>query len=107
MTVSIENFQKLEIRIGTIVEAVPVEGSEKLLSIIINFGNETRQIVAGIAAWYTPDALVQKQIPVIVNLEPRMIKGVESQGMILAADDEGRAVLLRPEKQVADGAKVR
>jgi len=101
------DFQKLDIRIGTIIEAAPIKGSEKLLRLMLDFGDEKRQIVAGIAAWYTPEELLQKQIPVIANLEPRMIKGVESQGMILAADDEGRAVLLHPEKPVAKGSKVR
>lgn len=105
--VPLSDFQKLDIRIGTIVEAAPVEGSEKLLRLMLDFGDEKRQIVAGIAAWYTPEALLQKQIPVIVNLEPRMIKGVESQGMILAADDEGRAILLAPEEHLANGSKVR
>ena len=105
--ISFSDFQKLDIRIGTIIEATPVEGSEKLLRLMVDFGDESRQIVAGIAAWYAPEALAQKQIPVILNLEPRAIKGMESQGMILATDDNERAVLLHPERQVVDGAKVR
>lgn len=77
------------------------------MRLIINLGNEERQLVAGIGLWYAPEEFIGKQIPILTNLEPKTIKGIESQGMMLAADDNERAVLLHPEKQVADGTKVR
>lgn len=102
-----EDFQKLDIRIGTIVEAEALEGSTKLLKLVIDIGKEKRQLVAGIAKSYQPEEVIGKQIPVLVNLEPKMLHGLESQGMILAADNEGYPVLLHPEKEITSGSRVR
>lgn len=123
--VTIDDFRKLDIRIGKVVSAEKVENSDKLLKLIFDFGFENgsthsidsgqagltikRQIIAGIAEFY-PDfgALVGKEMPVIINLEPRVLRGLESQGMILAASDsDGRCVILNPEKEVPPGSVVR
>jgi methionine--tRNA ligase beta chain len=104
--ITYDDFAKLEIKIGTILSAEKVEGADKLLKLQINLGDEERQVVAGIAEWYSPEELVGKQVPVLANLEPRKLRGVESQGMILAAGDK-TAVLLHPEKKVSNGAKVK
>ena len=105
--VKFDDFAKLDIRVGKIVEAEKVPGAEKLLKLIIDFGNQKRQIVAGIAEFYSPEQLKGKQIPAIVNLEPRKFKGIESQGMIMAIDVDNDCVLLHPNKEVPAGAKVR
>jgi methionine--tRNA ligase beta chain len=105
--ITFEDFKKLDIRIGRILLAEKVEGTDKLIKLEIDLGTEKRQVVAGIAEFYQPEQLVGRQIPVLVNLEPRTIRGAESHGMILAADDEGRAVLLHPEKEVPPGSIIR
>lgn len=106
MMVTFDNFAKLEIRIGTITSAEKVEGADKLLKLEIDFGDEKRTIASGIAEWYKPEDLVGKQVPVLINLEPKNFKGVESQGMILAAGSD-TAILLHPDKEVPPGTKVR
>jgi len=113
--INFNEFQKIDLRVGKIVEAEKVEGTEKLLKLkvdlgtdpSINSGQEIRQIVAGIAQFYQPEDLIGKEIVVVVNLEPRILKGIESQGMLLAADAEGRPILLRPDKEVPPGTKIR
>jgi methionine--tRNA ligase beta chain len=107
MNVSFEDFKKCEMRIGTVVLAEPVEGSEKLLRLEVDFGNEIgkRQILSGIAKFYKPQDLVGKQLPFIVNLEPRKMMGLESQGMLIAANNDG-PVLLFPDKEVLAGASL-
>lgn len=107
MNITFEEFKKLRIRIGLIVEAEKVEGTDKLLKLQVDFNDEKRQIVSGIAEFYKPEQLVGKQFPFVVNLEPRIIRGVESQGMILAVDVEGKAVLLKPVKKVPNGSVVK
>ena len=102
-----EDFAKLDIRIGKILSAEKVENADKLLKLEIDIGTEKRQVLAGIAEFYKPEELVGKQIPFLANLEPRKLRGLESQGMILAADADGKAVLLHPDKEVLDGSKVR
>ena len=102
-----DDFAKLEIKIGKVLSAEKVEGADKLLKLQVDFTSEQRQIVSGIAEFYFPDDLVGKEFPFIVNLEPRIIIGVESQGMILAADVDGGAVLLNPDKEVPPGSKVK
>ncbi|HUX36227.1 MAG TPA: methionine--tRNA ligase [Candidatus Paceibacterota bacterium] len=113
---TIDDFKKLDIRIGKIISAEKIENSDKLLKLIFDFGIEhgsteltiKRQIIAGIALSY-PDytALVGKEMPVIFNLEPRTLRGYESQGMILAASDGEKAVILNPEKEVPPGSIVK
>jgi len=105
--ISFNEFQKIDLRVGKIVEAEKVEGTDKLLKLKVDLGAEKRQLVAGIAQFYQPEDLIGKEIVVVVNLEPRILKGIESQGMLLAADVEGRPILLRPDKEVPPGTKIR
>jgi methionine--tRNA ligase beta chain len=106
--VNIEDFQKLEIRIGRVKSVEKVEGADRLLKFIFDIGGEDRQIISGIAESYPdPSMLVGREVPIIVNLEPRTIKGFESNGMVLAADSDGMPVLLHPERDVPTGSLVK
>lgn len=105
--ISFEQFTSLDIRVGVIKEAGPIKGSNKLLKLNVDIGSEIRQVVAGIAQGYRPEDLIGMQVVVIANLEPAKLFGVESQAMLLAADADGRAVLLGPSENVEPGTKVR
>jgi len=103
-----DDFQKVQLRIAKILGAEKVEKTEKLMKIQIDLGTEQRQIVAGIAAKYAPDDLIGKQVVVVANLEPATIRGVESNGMLLAASTEdGELALLIPDKEIADGSRIK
>jgi len=105
--ISYEDFAKLEIRIGTVIAVEPVPETDKLLKCTIDFGElGTRTIVSGIAQWKKPEELVGKQLPYIVNLAPKMLRGVESQGMLLAASDDDGVALLFPERILHAGTKL-
>ena len=105
--INIDDFKKAEIKIGKILSAEGVEGSEKLLKLSVDFGEESpRQILSGIAKSYEPETLVGKLVPFVTNLEPRQMMGLESQGMILAASSEGKAVILMPDGDVPPGSTV-
>jgi methionyl-tRNA synthetase len=105
--ISFTEFQKLDLRIGKIIEATPVPNSKKLIKIIVDFGSEKRQAVAGLLKWYKPEELVGKKRVFLLNLQKRMLAGVESQCMILAAEDnEGNVTVLQPEKDIAEGSKI-
>jgi len=100
-------FKKLDLRVAKIVEAEKVEKTDNLLKLQIDLGNEKRQIIAGIAKYYSPDELVGRQIIVVANLEPATIRGVESNGMLLAAtDDEDNLALLGLDKAMPNGSKI-
>jgi methionyl-tRNA synthetase len=103
--IAFEEFQNLDIRVGTVLAAENIKGSDKLLRLEVDIG-EKRQIVAGIAKSHSPSELIGKQVVVLANMKPAKLFGVESCGMVLAADIEG-AVLLMPEKKVREGTKVR
>ncbi len=106
--ISYDDFAKLDIRIGTIVAAELVPETDKLIKCTIDFGEMgQRTIVSGIAQWKTPADLVGKQCPYIVNLAPRVLRGVESQGMLLAVGADDGVVLLHPERVIAPGARIR
>lgn len=106
-TITIDVLKQLDIRIGKIVSAEAIEGSEKLLKLQVDFREFQRQILSGIAKFYTPEDLIGKECPFIVNLEPRMMMGLESQGMLIATGaEDGAAVLLHPDKEVPEGAKI-
>ncbi|MFA6373360.1 MAG: methionine--tRNA ligase subunit beta, partial [Methanothrix sp.] len=105
--ISFEEFGSLDLRIGEIKEAGPIKGSKKLLKLLVDIGDETRQVVAGIAGAYSAEELVGTQVVVLTNLKPTKLFGVESQAMLLAADAVGKAVLLRPREFVETGTKVR
>lgn len=104
--ISIDEFKKLELKVATIIRAEPHPNADKLLVLQIDLGSEERQIVAGIKGHYAPEALVGRQVVVVANLETAKLRGVESQGMMLAASDGDRIVILIPEKKVSPGVKV-
>ncbi len=112
--VSFEEFSKMDIRTGRVIESVKKDGSDKLLRLIVDFGEEgTRNILAGISQWYKPEDLIGKDFVFIINLEPRKIMGEESQGMLLAADpdsigaDGKKPNPLKPKSKVPPGSKIR
>ena len=111
--ISYDDFAKLDIRIGTVVAAEAVPETDKLIKCMIDFGPEParlgiRTIVSGIREWKQPEELVGKQLPYIVNLVPRIIKGIESQGMLLAGAPDGTGlVLLHPERAVHPGVQLK
>ncbi len=116
-TIKFDDFAKLEIRIGKILSAGKVENSNKLLKLEVDFGpasaqgsgeaREKRQIIAGLAKFYTPEDLVGKECPFAFNLELKSLGGLESQGMILCPSDENGPVLLHPDKPVPPGSKIK
>jgi len=106
--VSIEEFKKMDLRLAEVLSAEKVSGADKLLKLTLSLGEEKREVVAGIAQYYQPEELVGKKVAMIANLQPAKIRGIESQGMILAAvDQENKLTLLVPEKDVSTGAKIR
>ncbi len=103
-----DDFAKLDIRIGQVVAAEMVPNADKLIKCTVSFGDlGQRTIVSGIAQWKKPEELVGKRLPYIVNLAPRVLRGVESQGMLLAASDENGVALLQPEREVPLGTKLK
>ena len=105
--ITIDQFKGIELKVGTVKAAEPHPNADRLLVLRVDVGGEERQIVAGIRAHYAPESLVGRQVVVVANLEPAKLRGVESQGMLLAAADGERVVLLRPDDAVASGAVVR
>ena len=106
--INFEQFQAIDVRVVTILSAERVEGSEKLLKLTVQNGDERRTIVAGIGNVYEPTDLINKQTTIVANLEPRILMGVESQGMLLAASDmDGKAVILSPEREVPPGIRLK
>jgi methionyl-tRNA synthetase C-terminal region/beta chain len=103
----IEDFQKLDIRVGIVKSAERIEGT-KLLRLIVDVGGQERQIISGIAPWYSPEDLINRKVIVLANLKPKKIRGYESQGMILAAGcEEGqRPFVLTVEGDAPSGSKV-
>jgi methionyl-tRNA synthetase len=123
MNASIADFSKLELRVGTVLKAERVPNSDKLVKMEVSFGakaespdvdsaspintTDIRQILAGIGKAYEPETLVNKQYVFVSNLEPRILMGMESQGMIVAAKDpDGLPILVAPEKSVTDGSRL-
>lgn len=112
--ISFEDFQKIDLRVAKVIEAENVKDSEKLLKLKIDLGQDPstgsgrgiRQIVAGIAKFYKPADLIGKEIIIVANLEPKVLRGLESQGMLLAAEDNERVSLLIPDQEVPPGAKI-
>jgi methionine--tRNA ligase beta chain len=107
MEISFEEFQKLDLRVGKILEANQISGSRNLIRMIVDFGTEKRQAVAGLLQYYKPDDLVGRKCGFILTLQRRKMMGVESQCMIFAAeDDKGHVVVLQPEKDIVEGSKI-
>ena len=107
MTVSFEEFQKLDLRVGRIVSAEAVPKANKLLKLTVDIGHEQRTVVAGIAQSYSPEALAGKSIILVANLAPRTLRGVESRGMVLAAESDGQIILAGFDAPVPPGSKVK
>ena len=105
--ISFSEFQKIDLRVGKIIEANAIPDSKKLIKILVDFGAEKRQAVVGLLKYYKPEDLVGKKCVFLLNLQRRMLAGVESQCMILAAEDEaGNVSVLQPEKDIAEGSKI-
>ena len=102
-----EDFLKVELKVAKVLAAESIEKSDKLLKLLVDLGDEKRQLVAGIAQQYAPEAMVGREIIVVANLEPRIVFGVESQGMLLAASAAEGPVLLQPDKGVPPGTGIR
>lgn len=106
--INYEEFSKVELKVGTILEAEEVEGSEQLIKVRVDLGEENpRQILAGVKQWYKAEDFTGKQVIVVANLEPKKMMGLESQGMMLAADTEDGPVFLTVPKKVPAGTKIR
>ncbi len=107
MEIQFSEFQKLDLRIGKVLEASRIPGSKNLIRLVVDFENEKRQAVAGLLRWYKPKELVGRKCAFILNLQKRKMMGVESQCMILAAEDKkGNVVVLQPEKDIVEGSKI-
>lgn len=105
--ITFDEFQKMDLRIGKIIEASAVPESKKLIKILVDFGSEKRQAVAGLLKYYKPEELVGKKCVFLLNLQRRMLAGLESQCMVLAAEDEaGNVTVLQPEKDIVEGSKI-
>ena len=109
MNITYDDFAKLELRIATVLECTVHPNADKLLVLQIDLGSEKRQICAGLRAFYSPEALVGKQIIVVANLEPREMRGQISSGMLLAATDQtsGRVIIISPAENVTAGSVVK
>lgn len=105
--INYEQFKQTELKIVRVLEAERIVGSDKLLKLKVSLGESERQIIAGIGKAYEPESLIGRQIAIVVNLEPRSLMGLESQGMILAAHGkDGEAVLLTPDREVPAGSEI-
>ncbi|QQG37990.1 MAG: hypothetical protein HYS26_00325 [Candidatus Kaiserbacteria bacterium] len=106
--ITYDDFAKLDIRIGEVKAAELVPETDKLIKCTVDFGElGVRTIVSGIAQWKKPEELVGRRLPYVVNLAPRVLRGIESAGMLLAASDESGVALLFPEREVPPGTKLR
>jgi methionyl-tRNA synthetase len=103
----IDDFVKMDIRVGTVLTAEKMEKSDKLLKLTIDTGVDQRTVLSGIAKHYTPEEMVGKQVTIIANLAPRKMMGIESQGMVLMAEDaDGKLRLVQPNEVVKPGSSV-
>jgi len=106
--INYEDFKKIELKVAKILEAERVDGSEKLLKLKLDLGEaEPRQVIAGIGKNYEPESLPGREIIIVANLEPRKLMGLESNGMLLAADSPNGSVILMPEKEVEPGVFIK
>jgi len=108
-TINFSDWEKLDLRVGKVVKVEDIEGADKLYKLTVDIGNEKRTVCAGIKQYYTKEELKGKKIILFTNLAPRKLKGIESQGMVLAAvnEDESEVILLSLEKDIKAGSKVR
>ena len=105
--INIDDFRKLELRVAVIKEVNDHPNADKLYVVTVDLGDRTKQLVAGIKNSYTKEELIGRQVVVVDNLEPAMLRGVESQGMILAASDESGISVVSPEKKLKLGSVVK
>ena len=105
--ITFDEFKRMDLRVGQITKAERVEGTQKLVKLEVDIGTEKRQMVAGVAEAYPPETLIGKRIIVVANLKPARIRGVESQGMLLAADVGDRPIIPFFGEDVPAGTKVR
>jgi len=107
--ITIDDFAKVDMRVGEVLSAEPIPGAKKLLKLMVDIGTEVRQVCAGIAEHYQPEQLVGMKVVLVTNLEPRKLRGIESNGMIVAATagDEGRPVLATFKEDVPKGARLK
>ena len=112
--INYDDFSKIELKVAKVLEAVRVEGSDKLLKLQVSVGDKNeagesinRQILAGVGKFYEPEALIGKEIIIVVNLEPRKLMGEESNGMLLAGSDENGISLLTPDREMTPGSGIK
>ena len=104
--ISFNEWQKMDFRVAKVLDAEDHPNADKLMVLKIDLGNEQRIIVAGIKGHYNKEEMIGKKIVVFTNLEPAMLRGVKSEGMLLAAADKNKVILLSPEKDIVEGSKV-
>lgn len=106
--ITFDDFAKMDLRIGKVLECTEKEGSEKLLKLSVDFGEEgTKTIFTGVKQWYTPDHLLGKNLLFIINLEPRKMMGEFSEGMVLMAEGSDKPIPLVPQAEIAPGSTIR
>ena len=107
--ITIDDFSKVDLRVATVVEAERVKGADKLLRLVVDLGFEKRQILAGIALAYQPESLIGRKVVIVANLQPRKLRGLESNGMIVAASlgPEDKPVLVGFHEEVQNGARLK
>lgn len=105
--ITYDDFRKTELKVATIKEVSPHPRADRLFVVVVDVGGVTKQLVAGIRLFYEAQALVGKQVVIVDNLEPAVIRGVESQGMLLAASDEAGIAVVTPDRRVIDGSLVK
>ena len=104
--IGIEDFKKVDLRVAKVLSCEPVKKSDKLLCLQLEVGEEKRQVVSGIAAWYAPEDLIGRNVVLLYNLQPARLRGVESCGMLLASSANGRAYVLFPGDELPSGSKI-
>ena len=104
--IGFDRFKEMDIRIGKVLDVEDVEGADRLYLVTVDIGDETRRLVAGIKAWYTKEQLIGKNVVVLANLEPKVIRGVESKGMILATLNNDKFSILTTDRDVPAGSRV-
>jgi methionyl-tRNA synthetase len=106
--ITIDDFAKIELRVGTVVSAEPIKGATKIMKLEIDIGDRKVVTTAGIAQHYTPEEMMGRRVVVVANLEPRIVRGIESQAMILAASSEGhKTILVTVAEDIPNGARVK
>ena len=105
--ITIEDFRKLELKVAEIKEVIDHPQADRLYIITLDLGDKTKQVVAGIKSSYAKEDLIGRQVVVVDNLEPALLRGVESQGMLLAASDESGVVIISPQRKIKLGSIVK